>query len=180
LISRLRDAHAARDERGYTMTELLTVMIIMGVVMAGLTQVFVSGSKAENDMNRRFQAQQDSRLALDRIRRDLHCASDVTPYSQSSATIVSSGCGNVTWCTAAVTGFTGRYRLYRQTGATCSSSTGSKVADYLTTANVFTAFTKATGYLAALTIDFPVSVKGGKVGRYELKDTIYLRNSVRS
>jgi prepilin-type N-terminal cleavage/methylation domain-containing protein len=179
LIRRLRQGRLVGNERGYSMTELLVVMSIMGVVMAGLTQIFVSGSKAETDMNRRFQAQQDSRLALDRIRRDIHCASDTSPYSQSSITLVSSGCGNVTWCTAAVAGFTGRYRLYRQAGSTCSSSTGLPVADNLTTGNVFTAFTHSTGYLAALSVDFPVSVKGTNVGRYELKDTIYLRNSVR-
>ena len=63
------------DERGYTLVEMLVVMAILGVVIAGLTTVFVSGSRAELDMNRRFQAQQQARLALDRIRADLHCAS---------------------------------------------------------------------------------------------------------
>lgn len=178
--ARLRRLRPLRDERGYSLIELLTSMIIMSIVLGGLTQIFVSGSKAETDMNRRFQAQQDSRLALDRMRRDLHCASDVSPYSQSSATLVSAGCGNVTWCTASVNGSTTRYRLYRQTGSTCGAAGGSQVADYLLTGNVFTALTKASGYLTALTVDFPLSVKGGKVGRYELKDTIYLRNSIRN
>jgi prepilin-type N-terminal cleavage/methylation domain-containing protein len=180
LSTRLRRLRPLRDERGYSLVELLTAMVIMGIVLGGLTQIFVSGSKAENDMNARFRAQQDARLSLDRIRRDVHCASDVTPYSQSSATLVSAGCGNVTWCTAAVGASTTRYRLYRQTGSTCGSAGGSLVADYLLSANVFTAFTHPTGSLAALTIDFPISVKGSKVGRYELKDTIYLRNSIRS
>ena len=33
--------------------------------------------------------------------------------------------------------------------------------------------------LASLQVDFPVSVKGTSVGAYELKDTIFLRNSSR-
>jgi Tfp pilus assembly protein PilW len=155
-------------------------MVIMGIVMGGLTQIFVAGGKAETDLNRRFQAQQDTRLALDRIRRDIHCASDTTPYSQSAITLKSTPCGDVSWCTASVAGSATHYALYRQIGTSCSSSTGTKIADYLTTANVFTSFTHVPGTLAALTLDFPISLKGSKVGRYELKDTIYLRNSTRT
>jgi prepilin-type N-terminal cleavage/methylation domain-containing protein len=177
LIARLRQLHPAHGERGYSIVEMLTVLVIMGIVMTGLTTVFVSGSKAETDMNRRFQAQQDTRLALDRIRRDVHCSSDTTPYSQSAITLKSTGCGDVSWCTA---GSAARYALYRQTGTSCSSSTGLMVADYLTTGNVFTSFTHPPGTLAALTLDFPISLKGNSVGRYELKDTIYLRNSTRT
>jgi type II secretory pathway pseudopilin PulG len=180
LIARLQQLRPAREESGYTITELLTVLVIMGTVMAGITTIFVSGSKAEGDVNRRFQAQQDTRLALDRIRRDLHCSSDTNPYAQNAITLKSTSCGDVSWCTASVAGPITRYALYRQTGTTCSAATGTRVADYLTTGNVFTSFTHTTGKLAALTVDFPVSLKGTRIGRYELKDTIYLRNSTRS
>jgi prepilin-type N-terminal cleavage/methylation domain-containing protein len=171
------------DERGYNLIELLTTMVIMGIVMSGLTTIFVSGSKAEAGMNRRFQAQLQTRLALDRIRRDIHCATNVSPYATNFVTLaLPTGCGgDVSWCTAAVTGPTTRFALYRKAGSTCSSTTGTRVADYLTTGNVFTAFTAAGQTLASLTVDFPVSVKGSTaIERYELKDTIYLRNSVRT
>ena len=39
-----------RNEAGYNLVEMLTVMIIMGVVMAGLTDIFTSASKADTDM----------------------------------------------------------------------------------------------------------------------------------
>src|SRR6476646_4550317 len=65
----------AVKEEGYSLVELLVVMIILGTVLASLTTVFVSGSKAEVALNQRFQAQQQARLALDRIRADIHCAS---------------------------------------------------------------------------------------------------------
>jgi prepilin-type N-terminal cleavage/methylation domain-containing protein len=171
-----------RGEAGYNLVEMLTVMVIMSVVFAGITTVFVAGSKAENEQNRRFQAQLNTRLALDKIRKDIHCATDVTPFATNSVTLkLPSGCGgDVSWCTVAVSGFTNRYALYRQAGTTCSAS-GIKFGDYLTTPDVFPAFahTAGCGCLASLQLDFPISLKGGTTDQYELTDTIYLRNSTR-
>jgi prepilin-type N-terminal cleavage/methylation domain-containing protein len=172
-----------RGEAGYSLIEMLTVMVIMSVVFAGITTVFVAGSKAQNEQNRRFQAQLNTRAALDKIRKDIHCATDVTPFAMNSVTLkLPSGCGgDVSWCTVAVSGFTSRYALYRQNGTTCDSS-GIKLADYLTTANVFPTFAHAAGCgcLASLQLDFPVSLKGSStIDQYELTDTIYLRNSTR-
>jgi len=184
LINRLRRLQLVRDERGYNIVEMLTVMLIMGVVMAGLTDIFTSASKAETDMTNRFQGQIAIRVALDKMRRDIHCASDVNPYSSSSLTLITpSGCGgDVSWCTAATSGVTGRWSLYRQSGDTCSSSGGTKLASYLTTANVFPAFTVHTvNTLSSVSVDLPVEVSTrSNVGAYELKDTIFLRNSTRS
>lgn len=182
-MRRLRRLRLLRDQRGYNLVEMLTVMIIMGVVMAGLTQVFTSAAKADNDMSRRFQAQLDTRLALDKLRRDVHCATDVTPYATNAVTIrLPSGCGgDVSYCTAAMSGVTGRWSLYRQSGTTCSSAAGIKVAGYLTTANVFTGFaTHTVDTLSSLSVDLPIRVSSGTTGSYELNDTIYLRNSTRT
>ena len=67
-----------KDERGYTLIEMLTVLVIFSTVMSALLVLFVQGTNAEFDMNNRFQAQQDARLALDKIRREAHCATAVT------------------------------------------------------------------------------------------------------
>jgi len=135
-----------RGEAGYSLVEMLTVMMIMSVVFAGITTVFVAGSKAQNEQDSRFRAQLNTRLAMDKIRRDIHCATDVTPFATNSVTLkLPSGCGgDVSWCTVAVSGSTNRYAVYRQSGTTCSSS-GIKYADYLTTPNVFPAFAHASG-----------------------------------
>jgi Tfp pilus assembly protein PilW len=176
-----------RGEAGATIVEMLTVMIIMSVVFAGITSVFVAGSRAAAEQDRRFQAQVTTRLALDKIRRDIHCANDVTPFSTTAVTLtIPAACGgNVSWCTVAVTGYTNRYALYRRLGTSCSSA-GTKIADYLTSTNssppnVFPAFAHdvGCGCLASLRVDFTVSVKGNAVGAYELTDTIFLRNSTR-
>ncbi len=181
MIERLRTLRP-RGEAGYSLIEMLTVMVIMSIVFAGITAIFVSGSKAQADQDRRFQAQLATRFALDKIRRDIHCASDVTPYATSSVTLKISGCtgGDISWCTVAVSGYTNRYALYRKAGTSCSSS-GTKIGDYLTSATAFPAFLHTVGCscLASLRVDFVVSLKGSTIGAYELTDTVFLRNSTR-
>jgi prepilin-type N-terminal cleavage/methylation domain-containing protein len=181
VIERLRTR--LRGESGYSLVEMLTVMVIMSIVFTGITQIFITGSNAQNEQDRRFQAQLGSRLAMDKIRKDIHCASDVTPYATNAVTLkLPSGCGgDVSWCTAAVTGFQSRYRLYRQTGTTCSAAGGVQIADYLTSATAFPAFSHAVGCscLASLRVDFVLSNKGSAVDAYELTDTVFLRNSTR-
>jgi prepilin-type N-terminal cleavage/methylation domain-containing protein len=185
VIERVRSG--LRGEAGYSLVEMLTVMVIMSVVFAGITDIFVSGSKAQTDQDNRFQAQLSTRLALDKVRRDIHCASSIQSYTTSSATMKISSCsgGDVSWCTAAVTGYSNRYRLYRQLGTSCAANTGTMYADYLTTGAVFptdpaTAYTAGCGCLEALLVDFKISLKGSAtIDTYELADTIYLRNSAR-
>jgi hypothetical protein len=106
----------------------------------------------------------------------------VTPFATSSVTLkLPSGCGgDVSWCTVAVTGYTNRYRLYRQGGTTCGVN-GTMVADYLTSANAFPAYLHTVGCscLASLQLDFTVSNRGSTKDAYELTDTVFLRNSTR-
>jgi prepilin-type N-terminal cleavage/methylation domain-containing protein len=182
-----------RSERGYTLVEMLTVLVIMGVVMGGLTTVFVSATNSESDMNNRFQAQLNARLALDKMRREVHCANVATPTGSSSSVTITlpsyckTGSGSVTWCTRSVA--TNRYALYRVVGSTCSG--GVLWADYLTPSStatvcsgalcIFNYTAQSTSSLAKLGVDFPVNVKPAKtVELYELTDSIVLRNSSRS
>jgi Tfp pilus assembly protein PilW len=176
-----------RGQGGTTIVEMLTVMVIMSIVFAGITSVFVAGSKAAADQDRRFQAQVTTRLALDKIRRDIHCANDVSSFTTSAVTLkISAACGgDVSWCTFLATGYTNRYALYRKLGTSCSSA-GTKIGDYLTSTNgsppiVFPAFAHdvGCGCLASLQVDFAVSIKGTAIGAYDLTDTIFLRNSTR-
>ena len=182
-----------RRERGYSLIEMLIVLSIMGVVMGALTTLFVQASNAELDMNNRFQAQLSARLALDKMRREVHCGSVATPAGSSSSVTLTlpsyckTGSGSITWCTRSVA--TNRYALYRVVGSSCTG--GVKWADYLVpTATapvcsgalcIFTYTAQSTTSLAKLHVDFPVNVKPSKtVEQYELVDDIVLRNSSRS
>jgi prepilin-type N-terminal cleavage/methylation domain-containing protein len=189
----------ALGDRGYTLVEMLTVMAIMGVVMGGLTTVFVSAWKSESDMNRRFQAQQGARLGLDKMRRDVRCATAVTtatPLTSSASAVTlnlptycKTGSGDVTWCTRSIA--TSRYGLYRVAGSSCSG--GVLWVDYLvpsgsaptcgtpTALCVFAYTVQSTTSLAKLRADLPVNVRASKtVDLYELIDDIVLRNSTRT
>jgi prepilin-type N-terminal cleavage/methylation domain-containing protein len=169
-------------EDGYTLIELLIVLMILASVVGSLTTLFVHASNAELDLNNRFQAQQNARLALDKLRREGHCASQASVASSSSVTLTlasycPTGNGSVTWCTA---GSGTRYGLYRKVGATCNA-TGVKWADYLTTGAVFAYTPQSTSSLAKLRVDFPINVKPKKsVDSYRLVDEIALRNSLRT
>ena len=173
-----------RAQAGHTLIELLTVMLILGTVLGGLTTIFVQGTNAELDLNLRFQAQQSAGSALRRIRNEVHCASSITPVGATASITLtlpsqcSGGGGTVTWCTS---GSGTRYTLYRQSGSTCGSS-GELVADYLTTGTIFTYTGSITGTsLAKLHVDFPVNVLPARsVLQYRLADDIVLRNSSRA
>jgi prepilin-type N-terminal cleavage/methylation domain-containing protein len=176
------------NERGYTMVEMLVVMSILSIVIAGLTTVFVSGGRAELDLNRRFQSQQQARLALDKIRVDLHCASSAEVDATSGyLKIAEDNCSanHVTYCAAASPNMTGRYALYRTTDTTtnrCGSADTSKkrVADYLTRNTGLWTFSAPNGLLEMISIDFPVSVNPTSTRDvYELKDVLVARNSLR-
>ncbi len=182
-----------RSEGGYSLIEMVTVMAIMGIVMGSLTTVFVQASNSETDMNNRFQAQLTARLALDQMRREVHCASVATPAGASSSITITlpsyckTGSGTITWCTRS--NGTNRFALYRVVGATCSG--GVKWADYLVTSStvstcsgalcIFTYTAQSTASLAKLHVDFPVNIRPAKtVEQYELVDDLVLRNSSRT
>ena len=61
------------------MLELVMVLAILGTVVGALTTLFVQATNAEFESNRRFQAQQGARIAIDKMRREIHCSSAVTP-----------------------------------------------------------------------------------------------------
>ena len=171
-----------RDESGYSLTELLTVMVILSVVMGALTTMLVTGSRASVDMNQRVQAQTELRLGLDRLRREAHCAS-LSTSGTTSVTLTlattcptSGGSTSVTWCTV---GSGTRYGLWRYPGGSCSG-TGVKTADYLTTGTVFGYTPQSATSRATLSIDFPISLTPGQGRAYRLTDDIVLRNSTRS
>ena len=70
----MRAARRLREERGYSLIEMVTVLAILSVILTSLTTLFVQGTHAEMDMRERFEAQQDARIALDKLRREIHCA----------------------------------------------------------------------------------------------------------
>ena len=188
VIARLRGRLA--ESGGFTLTEMIVVMLILGVVLAALTQLFLGASKAQADMSNRFQAQQNARLALDGLRREIHCAKGVVGTTTTSLTITlpsycpTNGTGadaSVTWCTV---GAAAPYALWRYPSGTCSGLGGRKWADKLFTGAVFspvyTAPPLGSGNLGTVSVDLQVDLTPSDAKqRYKLKDNIVLRNTPR-
>ena len=131
-------------EDGYTAIEMLVVMVILGVVMGGIIAIFVSGLNADADSARRYQDQQDARVSVVRMTREIHAACTVsTPATYNTWTNsvtfyfgadgCVSGAKTVTWCTKASGSF---YALYRGLGTMCAAAT-TKYADFVTASNIF-------------------------------------------
>jgi hypothetical protein len=172
-----------RHEGGYGLVEAVATMAILGTVLGGITSLFVSGSRAQVEMNQRFQAQSQARVALDRIRRDVHCSSVGQAADATTVTLtMPTGCiasGSVTWCTVSVGGSTTRYQLRRLTGVGTCSTDGSLLADHLVTGSVFTYQPQSLSSLAKLRADIQVKLDQMKT-RYRLCDVLVLRNSART
>lgn len=166
-------------ERGFSLVELIQVTAILAVVLGALTTVFVRAMNSELEMNRRFTAQQQARVAVDKMRREIHCASGVTPSGTSGSitvtlpgqcpTAVAHALTTVVYDAQLVS--TGRYRLRRA---------GVRIADYITTGTVFTYTPPATGKRGLLRVDLPVNVRPNQVGQtWRLPADIVLRNTSR-
>lgn len=169
-----------RDERGITLSEMIVVLVMLAIMVPALTTMMISGANAEADLNLRFQAQQEARVALDRFRDEVHnaCAATVTGASAVTLRTQSGYACTVTSSTWCVLGTAPRYTLYRASGASCSSS-GTKWADYLTSNAVFGVQTGA-GLLPKVSVDLPINRKPSVPRlRYRLQDAIVLRNAPR-
>jgi len=68
----------ARDQRGFTLTELLVVIAILGMMLAGLVTVQMQGQQAYLIGSHRVEAQQNGRIALELMIRELRSATSVT------------------------------------------------------------------------------------------------------
>ena len=178
------------DESGFTLPELLTSMAILLTIMTAFTGLLVSTSRAEIDMNNRFQAHTEARLGLTKLRREVHCAiSGLTApgtLGGERATITlntacpTAGAGAViSWCT--VQNGTGRYGLWRYVGSACSGGTGVKVADYVSDGDAFTYMAQSPTILARLGVKLDVNLTPTKPERrFRLQDDLVLRNSTRT
>jgi Tfp pilus assembly protein PilW len=170
------------SEAGHTLTELITALAILSVVIGGIATMFEAGMTAEVKASREVQAQQNARLALDRIRQELHCANAisaangvaVSAITVTLPTVCLGADTSVTYTSTSVA--TGRYKLTRS-----GNSTGlTTVADYLTSSTPFTYYVPASGTLGRLALDIPVNVNPTDTNtQWRLQDDIVLRNTSR-
>jgi prepilin-type N-terminal cleavage/methylation domain-containing protein len=150
-------AKRARRSEGFALIELLVAMTILGIVMTALIGSFTTGLRQEIDQTRREQAYANARIAIQRMRVDIHCALGQTSVDQNAYggftltltelndTSTGGWCpgvipaGNdssgVQWCTVPKAGSSTRFILYRYLGtdpSECGGSTSSSFeVDYI-------------------------------------------------
>ena len=164
-------------EGGYTMIELLMVLAILGTVVGALTTLFVQATNAEFESNRRFQAQQGARVAIDKMRREIHCASAITPAGTASSISVTlpaqcpSAGGALTTVTYSTAGSGQRFQLLRN---------GVNLADYVTLQNAFNYTAPVSGVsLGKLRVTLPINTTPANGREWRLVADMVLRNTTR-
>lgn len=174
LLHRLRAR--AREEAGFTITELVTVMGILLVVLTALTTAFVSATRAELDMNNRFQAQQEARLAVDRMRREIHCASALVLESPSSVTAtLPAACPTAGGTELAVT-----YSVVEGSGGLELRRADEAIAHHITSTAVFSYVEPSAVALGKLRVDLAVDLSpDDATPAWRLTGDIVLRNTAR-
>src|SRR6478752_8293157 len=183
---------------GFTLVELLAVMIVLLIVLAPLTGSFVSSLNAQVDQTRRFYPQENARMALDRMRKDIHCAHGVTdPYENAAGgqTIVmtetnttgqaecpgllQTNSSAVQWCTIPVDGAVDRFRLYRENDPDneCDGAASTFMVDYLVRTDPWASPTCVIGQYPTVEVTLPVNLDptNHASSTYTLSDEIALR-----
>lgn len=75
----------ADREQGFTLVELLIVVVIMGIVASGITSVIITTMRVETDQSELQQVIDDGRLSMTRIRQELREARRVLEDSDSGS-----------------------------------------------------------------------------------------------
>jgi Tfp pilus assembly protein PilW len=183
-----RFARRLRSGGGYTLPELLVVMSLFMIVVTALVSLFTSGAKAEADLNRRFVAQQNARLGLDKLRRELHCASGVTPGADgdgdgnvASITVaLPSQCPSAKGANTTVVYDTSLVATNRWTLRRTVDGVAVQIADFITNDDLFRYTAPSTASKGLLHVELPVNVHPNEGWlTWRLVDDIVLRNTLR-
>ncbi|MFL5910058.1 MAG: PilW family protein [Gaiellaceae bacterium] len=162
-------------ESGFSLVELIVTMVVMGIVMTGLVNVFTSGERASADATARIQSQQRVRIAFDRLEYDTRCASVASILSSGAgvALTLPSQCdhasGSVVWCISSGS-------LLRISGTTCTGSAQTFVKD-VTSATPFACYTPVSGTTPQLKVILTINAATRNADKTTATDYITMRNA---
>ena len=204
MVRQLRSSRVARllaREDGFSLIEMLTVIVLLGIILTPLIVSLVQALDAQASQTNVVIAQEQARLALERMRKDIHCAHAAGPASPNDSGgytmiltetnvtgtaecpgLLAVNASAVQWCTVPVDDSGDRYRLYREDDANleCDGTQSTFQVDYVATANVWpTPPSCAGGEYPTVDVDIPVDVSPGTTmsAAYTLQDQIALRNA---
>ena len=166
---------ALHDESGFSLPELLVVMIITVIIMGGLATILGIGLNTSKRSSSILASQSGVVVALDRLDYEARCASRATLLSGGSGVALnlpatcSNATGTVTWC---VTGGS----LVRYSGSLCSG-TGLTLTKNVSSATPFSCVAPVGNYpslKAVLTVNTGTTSATQSSGT----DTITLENAI--
>lgn len=164
----------AHDESGLSMVELVIAAFVTVILMAGLSNVFVSGLRASSTANTTLSSQTSIRTALDELEYEARCSSTATRLSSGGAVTLSipttcpHASGTITWC---VTGGS----LLRHVGSSCSG-TGQSYASNVTSATPFSCVATVGDY-PELVVGLAVNAGTTSATAVSVTDDIAMRNA---
>lgn len=170
------------DERGFSLTELIVACAVIGVVMAGIFALQQQGQWAYLWGAARVEVQQNARLALDLMTRELRPAAAVTSCATTSLGFTASD--GATALTYARAGASAPYTLTRTEGATTTDVIGGVESLTITcyTSDGYTATTTAGNVRSVLiqlqtrVADTAVSAGSLKAQQAVVESRVKLRN----
>jgi Tfp pilus assembly protein PilW len=161
------------EESGFTLIELVIVMTFTVLLVAAVSNLFVSGLRASSTANATLSSQTQIHLALDRLEFEARCTSQATLVSSGAGVTLTlpSQCphasGTATYC---VTGGS----LIRYPAAGCSGS-GETLASDITSATPF-CISAATGDYPQLHVALTAQTQSSS-DEVSAMDTITMRNA---
>jgi prepilin-type N-terminal cleavage/methylation domain-containing protein len=199
MIERIRSRLAG--EAGFTLTEMLITLILMGIVMGAISQSFSTGIVGEARAIAEATNEENARLALDRLRMDIHCAStqNLSPgvTAQGGYYIVlteikdtnndpicrkislASGSSWIEWCTIKITPT--RWQLYRDNAKECSGDASTFMVDYIVKPDIWTVPTPTACWQLSVGVSLITNQNPGNARyQYALGDNIGMRNDTRT
>jgi prepilin-type N-terminal cleavage/methylation domain-containing protein len=188
----------SEQEDGFTLIEMISVMVLMGILLTPIVMSFVTTMQAQARQANTATAQEQARLALERMRKDIHCAHSVgAPLANDSGGttlilnetnasgvaecpgLLAQNASSVQWCTVPVT--TNHYQLFREDDPSveCNGSQSTFQVDYLTQGSIWTTPGCTGGAYPTVGVAFSIDVSAGTTaqGTYNLDDQIALRNA---
>jgi Tfp pilus assembly protein PilW len=162
------------DESGLSLVELVVAAGITVVIMAGLSNLFVSGLRASSNTNATLSAQSNVIVALNRLEFEARCASAAALVSGGAGVSLTlpSQCthaaGTFTWCVSGG-------NLVRHEGSSCTG-TGETFASDVTSTQPFSCLTP-TGQIPRLQVALTVSSGPSSGDSASQTDQITLRNA---
>jgi prepilin-type N-terminal cleavage/methylation domain-containing protein len=87
------------NERGFTLAELLVVVAVLGLIMAGVIAIQMQGQQAYLMGSARVDAQQNARVALTLMSREVRGACSISSLSSTAVTFTAADPAGIADCT---------------------------------------------------------------------------------